>query len=81
MLVSQLHQKTAEKTADRTQSNIQQKGQNIRQVNSHVGTHCSISPPLSCLSTRERTGSAGYRRLWTYLEKVSTFGMIFIHVL
>jgi hypothetical protein len=33
-------------------------------------THLTTNPPVSCLSTAERTGSAGIRILWSYVKEV-----------
>jgi hypothetical protein len=37
---------------------------------SPVVTHLITSPPVSCLSTAERTGSAEFRILWSYVEDI-----------
>ena len=36
---------------------------------SPVVTHPSTNLPVSCLSTAERTGSAGFMILWSYVEE------------
>jgi hypothetical protein len=33
-----------------------------------VVTHLTTNPPVSCLSTAERTGSAEFRILWSYVK-------------
>jgi hypothetical protein len=33
-----------------------------------VVTHLTTNPPVSCLSTAERTGSAEFRILWSYVQ-------------
>ncbi|KAF1842534.1 uncharacterized protein K460DRAFT_187356 [Cucurbitaria berberidis CBS 394.84] len=33
-----------------------------------VVTHLTTNPPVSCLSTAERTGSAEFKILWSYVE-------------
>ena len=35
---------------------------------SPVVTHLTTNPPVSCLSTAERTGRAGFRILWSYVK-------------
>ena len=39
---------------------------------SPVVTHLTTNPPVSCLSTAERTGSAGFRILWSYVKDMLT---------
>ncbi|KAF1850032.1 uncharacterized protein K460DRAFT_9624 [Cucurbitaria berberidis CBS 394.84] len=34
-----------------------------------VVTHLTTNPPVSCLSTAERTGSAEFKILWSYVEE------------
>jgi hypothetical protein len=33
-----------------------------------VVTHLTTDPPVSCLSTAERTGSAEFKILWSYVK-------------
>jgi hypothetical protein len=33
-----------------------------------VVTHLTTNPPVSCLSTAERTGSAEFKILWSYVK-------------
>jgi hypothetical protein len=36
-----------------------------------VVTHLTTNPPVSCLSTAERTGSAEFKILWSYVEETN----------
>ena len=38
-----------------------------------VVTHLTTNPPVSCLSTAERTGSAAFRILWPYVKEMLGF--------
>jgi hypothetical protein len=34
-----------------------------------VVTHLTTNPPVSCLTRAERTGSRGFKILWSYVQK------------
>ncbi|KAF1850469.1 uncharacterized protein K460DRAFT_270036 [Cucurbitaria berberidis CBS 394.84] len=45
-----------------------------------VVTHLTTNPPVSCLSTAERTGSAEFKILWSYVEERVKHSVCKLHI-
>jgi hypothetical protein len=46
-----------------------------------VVTHLTTNPPVSCLSTAERTGSAEFKILWSYVKVTIVSQNIYINTI